>query len=48
MPLAKGQFTSTADPDYRRILECFNGVSEALAERIDVDFRKVLGTQCGE
>jgi mono/diheme cytochrome c family protein len=42
VPLAKGEFASADDPDYRRILACFDGVQEALKQRIDVDFRQVL------
>jgi Hydrazine synthase alpha subunit middle domain len=42
IPLAKGDFASTDDPDYQRILGCFAGVPEALEKRIDVDYRKVL------
>jgi hypothetical protein len=47
-PLAKGDFISTEDPDYQRILGCFKNVPEALDQRIDVDFRKVIGAECGE
>ena len=46
VPLAKGDFSSADDPDYKRILACFDGVQEALAQRIDVDFRTVLGETC--
>ncbi len=46
VPLAKGDFRSADDPDYKRILACFDGVQEALAQRIDVDFRTVLGETC--
>lgn len=42
IPLARGEFPSPQDPDYQRILACFDGVREALAERIDVDFRTVI------
>jgi hypothetical protein len=42
VPLAKGDFASPDDPDYRRILACFAGVQEALAQRNDVDYRKVI------
>ncbi len=42
VPLAKGEFTSPEDPDYQRILACFNGVQEALTQRNDVDYRKVI------
>ncbi|MEI7903363.1 MAG: hypothetical protein WCK89_24245, partial [bacterium] len=45
-PLAKGAFASADDPDYKRILACFDGVQEALAQRIDVDFRTVIGSAC--
>lgn len=48
VPLAKGDFASTDDPDYQRILECFKDVSAALENRIDVDFRKVIGAACGK
>jgi len=41
-PLAKGEFASAADPDYQRILGCFAGVREALAQRNHVDFRTVI------
>ena len=42
VPLAKGQFTSKDDPDYKRILDCFNGVQDLLDKRIDVDYRTVI------
>ena len=42
VPLAKGGFASAADPDYRRILACFDGVQDALALRNDVDYRQVM------
>lgn len=42
VPLAKGDFASADDPDYQRILACFQGLQEALAERNDVDFRTVI------
>jgi len=42
VPLAKGEFASTADPDYQRILACFAGVREALAQRNHVDYRTVI------
>jgi hypothetical protein len=29
-------------------MECFKDVPAALEERIDVDYRKVIGAQCGE
>ena len=48
VPLARGDFASTEDPDYRRILECFRNVPEALEERIDVDYRKVISAGCGK
>ncbi len=48
VPLAKGDFASEEDPDYKRILDCFQDVPVALEERIDVDFRKVIGVECGE
>jgi hypothetical protein len=48
IPLARGDFASTGDPDYQRIMECFKDVPAALEERIDVDYRKVIGAQCGE
>jgi hypothetical protein len=44
VPLAKGQFKSKEDPDYQRILACFEGVQEELKKRIDVDYRDVI---CG-
>ncbi len=47
VPLARGDFTSTDDPDYRRILDCFKDVPAALEQRIDVDYRKVIGAECG-
>ncbi len=46
VPLAKGEFASAADPDYKRILACFVGVQEALAQRNDVDYRTVIQA-CG-
>jgi hypothetical protein len=42
VPLAKGAFASRDDPDYRKILACFDGVQDALALRNDVDYRQVL------
>lgn len=42
IPLAKGDFPSTADPDYQRILACFASVPLALEKRIDVDYRRVI------
>jgi hypothetical protein len=51
IPLAKGDFPSTDDPDYLRILDCFAGVSQALEKRIDVDYRTVIqapASGCGE
>ncbi len=42
VPLAKGEFASRDDPDYRKILACFEGVQAALALRNDVDYRQVL------
>lgn len=42
VPLAKGEFASPEDPDYRRILACFSGVQEALSQRNDVDYRQVM------
>ncbi len=41
-PLAKGDFTAADDPDYQRILACFAGVQEALAQRNDVDYRTAM------
>jgi hypothetical protein len=41
VPLGKGQFASTDDPDYQRILACFANVPADLEKRVDVDFRKV-------
>jgi hypothetical protein len=48
VPLAKGHFASTKDPDYQRILDCFKDVPAALEQRIDVDYRKVIGGECGK
>jgi len=45
-PLAKGVFKSADDPDYQRILSCFDGVQEALKLRNYVDFRSVIGKEC--
>jgi len=45
-PLAKGIFKSADDPDYQRILSCFDGVQEQLKLRNYVDFRKVLDKEC--
>jgi hypothetical protein len=42
VPLAKGQFKSKEDPDYQRILACFEGVQEELKKRIDVNYRDVI------
>jgi hypothetical protein len=42
VPLAKGEFATVDDPDYQKILACFAGVQEALAERNDVDYRTVI------
>jgi hypothetical protein len=36
-------FKSKEDPDYKRILACFEGVQEELKKRIDVDYRDVIG-----
>jgi hypothetical protein len=47
IPLERGDFPSTDDPDYQRILDCFKNVPAALEKRIDVDYRKVLGAECG-
>ena len=44
VPLAKGAFASVDDPDYRKILSCFDGVQDALAKRIDVNYRNVIGS----
>ncbi len=44
VPLTKGEFASANDPDYQKILACFAGVQEALAQRNDVDFRTVIQT----
>ena len=46
VPLAKGAFASVDDPDYRKILSCFDGVQDALAKRIDVNYRNVIGSSC--
>jgi hypothetical protein len=45
-PLKEGVFSSADDPDYRRVLSCFDGVQEQLALRNYVDFRSVLGGEC--
>ena len=42
VPLAAGGFASRDDPDYRRILACFDGVQAALAQRLDVDYRTLV------
>lgn len=42
LPLKRGDFTGTDDPDYQRILQCFEGLQESLEQRIDVDFRDVI------
>lgn len=42
VPLRRGDFTGADDPDYRRILQCFEGVPKQLEQRIDVDFRDVI------
>ena len=46
LPLANGAFASVADPDYRKILSCFEGVQDALAMRIDVNYRNVITANC--
>jgi len=48
-PLLRGDFNQggTADPDYRRILDCFRDVPAALAKRIDTDYRKVTQATAG-
>ncbi len=46
VPLATGAFASVDDPDYQKILSCFGGVQEALSQRIDVDYRNVIGQAC--
>jgi hypothetical protein len=43
VPLAKGHFKSKEDPDYKRILACFEGVQEELKKRINVNYRDVIG-----
>jgi len=43
-PLAAGVFASAADPDYQRILACFDGVQELLKLRNYVDYRNVIGS----
>ena len=45
VPLAKGDFPSTDDPDYQRILACFEGVAAALEQRIEVDFRATAAAE---
>lgn len=45
VPLAKGGFSSTSDPDYQRILACFEGVPAALEQRIEVDYRASAAAQ---
>jgi hypothetical protein len=47
VPLARGDFASSDDPDYQRILDCFKNVPKALERRIDVDYRNVIGAACG-
>lgn len=42
IPLKRGDFRSTADPDYQRILDCFKDVPAALEDRIHVDYRTVI------
>jgi hypothetical protein len=42
IPLKRGDFRSTADPDYERILGCFDGVQEQLEDRIHIDYRTVI------
>ncbi len=48
IPLARGNFAAKEDPDYQRILECFKNVPQALEQRIDVDFRMVIGANIKE
>jgi hypothetical protein len=48
IPLARGDFASEEDPDYRRILACFDGVPAALELRSDVDHRHVIGPSGGD
>ena len=45
-PLKQGVFKSKDDPDYQRILACFEGVQEQLKLRNYVDFRDVIGGKC--
>lgn len=47
VPLARGDFASTEDPDYQRILACFKNVPAALEQRINVDYRTVIHA-CGD
>ncbi|MDD2600642.1 MAG: hypothetical protein PHO37_15705 [Kiritimatiellae bacterium] len=47
-PLKEVVFKSADDPDYQRILSCFEGVQEQLKLRNYVDFRSVIGTECVE
>lgn len=42
VPLERGDFTGADDPDYQKILKCFEGVQQQLKNRIDVDFRDVI------
>lgn len=42
IPLARGDFKSKEDPDYQRILSCFENVQDELEKRIEVDYRKVI------
>jgi len=46
VPLERGNFSGTDDPDYQLILKCFDKVPQLLEKRIHVDFRDVIES-CG-
>jgi hypothetical protein len=46
-PLRRGDFKTTADPDYQKILALFKDVPAALAKRVDTDYRKVTQAAAG-
>ncbi|HEX5791397.1 MAG TPA: hypothetical protein VFY13_09585 [Luteolibacter sp.] len=47
LPLQRGNFSGVDDPDYRKILKCFEGVPAMLEKRNHVDFRDVIES-CGK
>ncbi|MDR1498049.1 MAG: hypothetical protein LBS59_06550 [Puniceicoccales bacterium] len=46
-PLQRGDFKTTADPDYQRIFALFKDIPSNLAKRIDTDYRTVTQAAIG-